>query len=63
MPPLDGSHVLYHLLPANLAHAYRQLAPFGILILYVLLLLHLLDKVAIPANWVTDRLLYPATLV
>jgi Zn-dependent protease len=37
VPPLDGSHVLYHLLPANLAHAYRQLFPYGMFILYALL--------------------------
>lgn len=38
VPPLDGSHVLYHLLPGNLAHAYRQLFPYGMFILYALLL-------------------------
>jgi Zn-dependent protease len=37
VPPLDGSHVLYHLLPVNLAHAYRQLFPYGMFILYALL--------------------------
>jgi len=37
VPPLDGSHVLYHLLPPNLAHAYRQLFPYGMFILYILL--------------------------
>jgi Zn-dependent protease len=63
VPPLDGSHVLYHLLPANLAHAYRQLYPFGFVILYMLLLLHVLDKVAIPAMFITNLLLWPATLV
>ena len=38
IPPLDGSHVLYHLLPGSLAHAYRQLFPYGMYILYALLL-------------------------
>jgi Zn-dependent protease len=37
VPPLDGSRVLYHLLPGNLAHAYRQLFPYGMFILYALL--------------------------
>jgi Zn-dependent protease len=37
VPPLDGSHVLYHLLPGSLAHAYRQLFPYGMFILYALL--------------------------
>jgi Zn-dependent protease len=43
VPPLDGSHVLYHLLPANLAHAYRQLFPYGMFILYALLFAKALD--------------------
>ncbi len=63
VPPLDGSHVLYHLLPANLAHAYRQLYPFGFVILYMLLLLHVLDRVQIPAFAVARFLLWPASLV
>jgi len=31
VPPLDGSHVLYHLLPPQLGHQYRQLARLGYL--------------------------------
>ena len=30
--------MLYHLLPVNLAHAYRQLFPYGMFILYALLI-------------------------
>ncbi|HET7232837.1 MAG TPA: site-2 protease family protein [Longimicrobium sp.] len=63
VPPLDGSHVLYHLLPVNMAHAYRQLYPYGFIILYMLLILKALDKVAIPAGAVARFLLWPATLV
>lgn len=37
VPPLDGSHIVYHFLPVNLARAYRQLFPYGIFILYILL--------------------------
>lgn len=33
IPPLDGSHVLYHLLPAEIALRYRQLSRYGILII------------------------------
>jgi Zn-dependent protease len=43
VPPLDGSHVLYHLLPVNLAHAYRQLFPYGMFILYLLLFMKALQ--------------------
>jgi Zn-dependent protease len=43
VPPLDGSHVLYHFLPVNLAHAYRQLFPYGLYILYILLFVKALN--------------------
>ncbi|MEZ4414298.1 MAG: site-2 protease family protein [Gemmatimonadota bacterium] len=39
IPPLDGSHVLYHLLPRRARAAYRSLDRFGLLALMVLLLL------------------------
>ena len=39
VPPLDGSHVLYHLLPAKAAESYRQLMPYGMLILWGMVLL------------------------
>jgi Zn-dependent protease len=38
LPPLDGSHVFYHLLPPNLGASYRQLQPYGMLILFGLAL-------------------------
>jgi Zn-dependent protease len=34
IPPLDGSHVFYHLLPPNLGASYRQLQPYGMMILF-----------------------------
>jgi len=37
IPPLDGSHVVKHLLPAPLAQAYARAARFGFLILVALL--------------------------
>ena len=33
IPPLDGSHVFYHLLPPELGLKYRQLSRYGFLIL------------------------------
>lgn len=38
IPPLDGSHVLYHLLPPALGLQYRALSQYGFLILLALLL-------------------------
>ena len=37
IPPLDGSHVLYHLLPAEIGLRYRQLSRYGILIIMVMI--------------------------
>lgn len=63
VPPLDGSHVLYHLLPANLAHAYRQLFPYGMFILYALLFTGALGPMWNLAGTVHDLLLIPGDLV
>jgi Zn-dependent protease len=37
IPPLDGSHVFYYLLPPRLGLKYRQLGQYGMLILFALL--------------------------
>lgn len=37
IPPLDGSHVLAHLLPPSIALRYRQLQQYGFLVLLTLL--------------------------
>ncbi len=52
IPPLDGSHVLYHLLPPKLGLRYRQVGQYGMLILLVLLF-------AVPG--VLDVFLWPAS--
>jgi Zn-dependent protease len=63
VPPLDGSHVLYHLLPTNLAQAYRQLYPFGFVILYGLMFTGALNVIAVPVVAITRLLLYPGWMV
>ena len=40
IPPLDGSHVLAHLLPDELAHRYRRTGQYGILILMGVMFLY-----------------------
>ena len=37
IPPLDGSHVVKHLLPAPLAYRYQQIGRYGLLILMLFL--------------------------
>jgi Zn-dependent protease len=38
IPPLDGSHVLYHLLPPELGMRYREIGRYGMLILLGLMI-------------------------
>jgi len=38
IPPLDGSHLLYHLLPAAVAVKYRQFGRYGILALVLVVM-------------------------
>lgn len=56
IPPLDGSHVFYHLLPARLGLEYRKLYPYGFLILWGLVLTGVL-RVLFPL------ILYPFALL
>lgn len=63
VPPLDGSHVLFHFLPPQLALRYRELERYGFLILYLLIFTGLLRMlgpliqrvggvmIGIPALW------------
>jgi Zn-dependent protease len=39
IPPLDGSHVMYYLLPARIGMRYRELGRYGMLILLGVMLL------------------------
>ena len=50
IPPLDGSWVLYYLLPDDLAAAYRKIFPYGFLILIVLLMSNIIHFIIIPIN-------------
>lgn len=43
IPPLDGSHVMYHMLPPSAAASYRQIYPYGFIILWALVLTNALD--------------------
>jgi len=50
IPPLDGSWVLYHLLPDSLAEAYKKLFPYGFIILMLLLMTGVIGAVMVPVN-------------
>lgn len=51
IPPLDGSHVFYHLLPPRLGLRYRQLGQYGMLILFALLFVGGFSFLWGPVRW------------
>lgn len=48
VPPLDGSRILMGLLPSNLAYRFSLVEPFGILIIFFLLMLGLFNRIILP---------------
>jgi Zn-dependent protease len=56
IPPLDGSHVFYHLLPPAWGAEYRRLYPYGMILLWVLVLTGVL-RVLAPLIFIPTRLL------
>ncbi len=59
IPPLDGSHLFYYLLPPRLGSQYRSLQRFGFLPLLLLLILFrpAVDFLLTPAFWSMGQLL------
>jgi Zn-dependent protease len=57
IPPLDGGNVLANLLPTHLAYRFEQLRPYGIFVLYGLLLTGLLAEIINPPYGFLARLL------
>ena len=61
IPPLDGSHVFYHMLPPEMGLRYRQIYPYGMLILWGLVLTNALSWLFTgPVRAVAGLLLTPA---
>ena len=48
LPPLDGSHVLKHLLPGDLAYRYADIERYSVLILIFLMMTPVLGGILIP---------------
>ncbi|MPZ16555.1 MAG: site-2 protease family protein [Luteitalea sp.] len=57
IPPLDGGNVLGALLPDGAAWQFDRVRPYGVFILYGLLLLNVLELIIIPPVWFLMRLL------
>jgi Zn-dependent protease len=60
IPPLDGSHVMYHLLPPNLGQQYRNLYPYGMFILWGLVLTGVLRVLWPVIRGISNLLLLPS---
>ena len=63
IPPLDGSHVFYHMLPPKLGASYRQLYPYGMLILWAMVLLGGFRFLGPVIGGATNLLLAPVVLM
>ena len=57
IPPLDGSHVVKHLLPPRWAIAYQRVARFGLLVVFLLVGIGrpVLNAWMAPAFWLNDQ--------
>ncbi|HEU0016129.1 MAG TPA: site-2 protease family protein [Longimicrobium sp.] len=62
IPPLDGSHVFYHLLPPSMGASYRQLNQYGFLLLWLLVLTGALNFLGPVIFRISMTLLSPAFL-
>ncbi len=67
IPPLDGSHLLYHVLPASVAAKYREFGRYGILALLLVVMvarqaLYMLLTPAFALQAVACRVMEPHAL-
>ncbi|MGB1799412.1 MAG: site-2 protease family protein [Gammaproteobacteria bacterium] len=58
LPPLDGSRVVFSLLPTQLAYKYSKIEPYGLIILVILLVSGVLFKIIGPIITWVERLMY-----
>lgn len=59
IPPLDGSHVVAHLLPPRLAASYRRFGQFGIIALMLVMFVKpgLFTTLMSPVFWTFDAIM------
>jgi Zn-dependent protease len=63
IPPFDGSHIIEGLLPDSAARVYSRLRPFGLALMFGLLLVipWLLDVMGLPPLGIIERFVLPLT--
>ncbi len=57
IPPLDGSRILFSLLPPDLAMKYMSIEPYGFIILFVLIYFGFLDRVVYPLVKILEKII------
>jgi Zn-dependent protease len=60
VPPLDGSHVMYHMLPSHLKQQYLNLYPYGMFILWGLVLTGTVRLLSPFIRGIANLLIYPS---
>lgn len=60
IPPLDGSRVLLHYLSPGAAQRYMELYPYGMIILWGLVLTRAIDVIGYPIRAISNVLLLPS---
>jgi Zn-dependent protease len=58
LPPLDGSRVVFSLLPSNIAYRYAKIEPYGLIILVILLASGVLFQIIGPIISGIEYLMY-----
>ena len=58
LPPLDGSRVVFSLLPNSIAYQYAKLEPYGLIILVLLLASGILFKILGPIIFGFQEFMY-----
>ena len=58
LPPLDGSRVVYSLLPESIASQYTKIEPYGLIILVLLLVSGILFKIIEPFILYIQQVMY-----
>lgn len=51
IPPLDGSHVFYYLLPPNIGMRYREMGRYGMLLVFGFLMVGGFRLLRVPLSW------------
>lgn len=67
IPPMDGGRVVFSMLPHKAAYKFARLEPYGLIILLVLIMTHIvgywLAIVGVLAEWMLNLILYPLTFL